>query len=151
MHLPSRAVQRTRQENGEQTLDTARPQRHCHHSRVALPLPPRPGTSVRRARRPYHSTRRNSSKNPGKTKSSLAMAQRRPKSTIPGMAKARRLASGQPAARQSLLSVRHPPGSTARLTATPRRRTRGRGRGRMRTLRPSQAHATGPSAPVQIR
>lgn len=39
------------------------------------------------SRRPYHSTRTTSSKKPGKTKSSLAMAQRRPKSTIPGMAK----------------------------------------------------------------
>ena len=53
------------------------------------PLPPRPGRpSARTARSPYHTTRRDSSKNPGKTRSSLAIAQRRPKSTIPGMAEA---------------------------------------------------------------
>lgn len=71
------------------------------------PLPPRPGRPAARiARSPYHTTRRDSSKNPGKTRSSLAMAQRRPKSTIPGMAEAPLPGLGP--ARRAPLATRSP-------------------------------------------
>lgn len=118
-------MERTRKENAEQTLHTA--VTLATLSLLSPPLPPPPALDARRrARHPYHNTRRKSSKNPGKTKSSLAMAQRRPKSTIPGIAKARRPGSGRPAARRSPLGVPRPPGATTHLTATPRRLTRGR-------------------------
>lgn len=42
--------------------------------------------------RAHHSTRRNNSKKPGKTRSSLAIAQRRPNSTMPGMVNAKAMA-----------------------------------------------------------
>lgn len=96
------------------------------------------------ARRPYHSTRRNSSKIPGKTKSSLPKAQRRPKSTIPGMAKAAPPASGRPAARRAPPRLRALP-APQQNTARPRAGAPEGGARRMRTPRPSLAHAAGTS------
>lgn len=105
---------------------------------VHAPCAPRPPGRPP-ARRPYHTTRKDSSKNPGKTRSSLAMAQRRPKSTIPGMAEA--LLPDLGPARLAPVATRSPApsGTNAKLTATRRRRARSPGPARRTRTEVSQS------------
>lgn len=124
----SRAVERPAQENvGTAWARTEPETRPLQPAPSASPQLPAARPAARTACRPYHTTLRDSSKNPGKTRSSLAMAQRRPNSTIPGMAEAPLPGLGAAAARRWPFRAPLPSEPKAKLTATQRRRERGSG------------------------